>query len=310
MQPPVEPTLLGFIVAESARLPEIGRSGAMKSAIRRFNWVRRSIASFSKTSWVYLVMYTVVFAFGFMLVQWPASQELKETADGLQYLEQQGNLVAEAIGSSLIAAGIAGWILFLWVVLSEERSSRLDLIFQLGLVGAFPERASMIKAEYDDRLVHASSSIDVLGFGLSHFREDYGSDFEKWSKNVSVRILLIDPSMPSVRSSYAKQRDEEEGNPAGTIAAEVAKFLETTESLWSDPQSGFKVRLYRAIPSVNICRIDDELFWGPFLVKKPSRMSPTLIVKRGGTLFDSMSSHFEDLWSDSDLSVEPPRSAA
>lgn len=274
------------------------------SHTRNLKRVKRLVKSFSKTNWLYLVLYTAIFALGIVLVLWPASQELKIDDEGIRYWEQSGSLVV-AVGSSLVAAGLAGWVLFLWVVLSDERSARSDLVFQLGLVSAFSERASMIKGEYDERFAHANTSIDVLGFGLSHFREDYGDDFKKWGSNACVRILLIDPTMPSKRSSYANQRDVEEGNSQGTIAGDVQKFLDETSHLWADPESGFSVRLYRALPSVNICRIDDELFWGPYLVKKPSRNSPTLVVKRGGTLFDSLSTHFEELWNDPDLVVGP-----
>jgi hypothetical protein len=56
------------------------------------------------------------------------------------------------------------------------------------------------------------------------------------------------------------------------------------------------VRLYRSIPALNICRVDEELFWGPYLVGGPSRNNPTIIVKKGGIMFDRLMNHFNMVW--------------
>ncbi len=221
------------------------------------------------------------------------------------YLLRQKGSVIPNVGISLIAAAVAGWVLFVWVMLNQEQARRLDTLIQLGFVDGFLARSTRIKDNYDTRLQRARQSIDILGFGLRQLREDYLSEFPAWVARATVRILLIDPDAPISTSSHASQRDKEEGNSQGTISKDVSDFLEQTTDLRSQHSDRFQVRLYTALPSINIFRVDDELFWGPYLVKNQSRNMPTLLVRRGGGLFDPLLAHFDSLWCDTNFSHEP-----
>jgi len=78
------------------------------------------------------------------------------------------------VGGSLIAAGIAGEILFLYVASSQQTKDKLDLLSIAGLQRIFRTRSVSIRDEYHSRLRNAKD-VDILGFGLSSFREDYGN---------------------------------------------------------------------------------------------------------------------------------------
>lgn len=242
-------------------------------------------------NWVYLLLHVIVFVVGVLFVR-------------------EKSAVASGIGASLIAAAIAGWVLFVWVMVNQEQARRLDVLARLGLVDAFTARSTRIKDRYDDRLARARQSIDIMGFGLRQLREDYHNDFGSWAARAHVRILLIDPEAPDPGMSHSTQRDTEEGNAAGGIAADVREFLAQTADVRSQLPDRFQVRLYSALPSINIFRVDDELFWGPYLVKTQSRNTPTFLVSRGGGLFDRLIEHFDALWSDDSLSHPPPGSPA
>ena len=237
--------------------------------------------------WLYLVLHVVIFGIGIFLVS-------------------SDQTWVAGVGTSLVAAGVAGWVLFVWVMLNETQARRLALLTQMGFVDAFDSRASSIRDEYDERIGAARQAIDVLGFGLRQLREDYGDQFGSWSARVPVRILRIDPQTPGHRYTNADQRDREEGNPVGSISADVKAFLDKTAELRADPEGRFKVRLYTALPSINIFRVDDAIFWGPYLVKRQSRNTPTFLIRRGGTLFDTFTNHFDQLWNDETFSHEPP----
>ena len=152
----------------------------------------------------------------------------------------------------------------------------------------------------------AHDSIDVLGFGLRSLLEDYGDQFESWSARCTIRVLLLDPEFPSARTPYADQRDREENNQQGDIGRDVREFVRRTATLAERPGTRFQVRLFRCLPSVNIFRIDDKLFWGPYLVGSQSRNMPTFVVKKGGHLYDVLGKHFESIWSRDDLSRPVP----
>ena len=205
--------------------------------------------------------------------------------------------IARGIGSSLIAAGIAGWVIFLYVFVSSAAADRLALIEAAGLREVFPRRSISIRNKYEERLHKANQAIDVIGYGLRALREDLGIEFPAWAQKAQVRILLIDPDFPNPNSSISDLRDVEEGKPRDSIRQDVRAFVSQCMDLILQ-NTRFQVRLYQAIPAINYFRVDDEAFWGPFFVGMPSRNAPTFLVGRSGFLFAPLQAHFEKLWSD------------
>lgn len=213
-------------------------------------------------------------------------------------------VVAQGIGASLVATGLTGWVIFLYVYLNDDLRSRMRLLYRAGIDAVFSSRGTPIRGEYDTRLLEARRYIDILGFGQRALREDHEKDFTAWKARAKVRVLLIDPEFPSIKGSFSRQRDNEEGSGAGEIARDVQAFLDRTRPIWDDR---FQVRLYRCLPTVSIFRIDDQILWGPYLVKQVSRNSPTLVVRNGGSLFEALNAHFEEIWENPNLSREPPK---
>ncbi|MFZ0638208.1 MAG: hypothetical protein WAN33_04655 [Candidatus Acidiferrales bacterium] len=239
---------------------------------------------FSSSNMIYLLLHLVLVLVGILLAS-------------------RGGALAISAGASLIATGITGWVLFAHMRLNESQRSLISLLTLFGFVKVFDARAVRIKSEYDARLDKARDRIDILGFGLRALREDYREEFAKWKEKANVRILLIDPEFPNLQSSYANQRDKEEKSSEGTIRADVEAFLVEKRRLDNmQGEHSFDVRLYTCLPLINIFRIDDELFWGPYLIGKQSRNAPTFLVRRGGVLFERFVDHFERVWNEPELS--------
>jgi hypothetical protein len=209
--------------------------------------------------------------------------------------------LAEALGSGVLATGIAGEVLFLYVARSDSTRARLELFTQAGLLKIFPHRSVRMRDEYDSRLRDARE-IDVLGFGQSSFRQDYSSQFQQLAAHARIRVILLDPDYPSGGLSLAEIRDKEEGNRAGQIRNDVEEFIRTTKQIAGLDRTQFKVRIFRAIPSISFFRIDDVIFWGPYLITEQSRNTPTLLVQRGGFLFERLKQHFDHIWDSADYS--------
>jgi hypothetical protein len=207
-----------------------------------------------------------------------------------------GKGVTEGIGSSLIATGITGEILFLHLRASDTIRARLDIFIRAGLIGAFPFRSMLIRQEYEKYLPKAKE-IDIIGFGLSSLRQDYERQFQVWAQQAKVRILVIDPDYPNQAHAYASQRDREENNPVGSIHAEVSALERILRANQSIDRNKFLLRKMRALPSINMFRIDGVVFWGPYLMEKQSRNTLTLLAERGGFIYDVLLEHFEALWS-------------
>jgi hypothetical protein len=141
-----------------------------------------------------------------------------------------------------------------------------------------------------------ATQIDLIGYGLASFRQDYSDKFVTWSHRGRVRIICPDPDWPSAECSLTDQRDREEGHPIGKTKSDIRALEEELRHLPNLNRSNFMVRRMRAVPSINILKVDDEIFWGPYLFQQQSRNSPTLLTSRGGYLFEQISKHFDTLW--------------
>jgi len=237
--------------------------------------------------WLYVLLHVLLLAMGFLLVMTKA-------------------LAAVAIGASLIATATAGLTLFLYLWLTQEELRGLQVLRKFGLVDAFEVRSAGIKHEYDARLNVASDAIDILGFGLRTLREDYSEAFGSWAGRATVRILLLDPEFPTVEHPLGDQRDAEENDNPGTITTDVHDFVRHCAELLKRPGCKFHLRLFRCLPSVNLLRIDGNLFWGPYLIGGVSRNLPTLLVRRPGLLYDRLVAHFDAIWSSDTFSRAVP----
>ena len=211
------------------------------------------------------------------------------------------------VGGSLVAMGVGGAVLFLMVWIDQANSRRLRDIEDFGVSRIFAGRSVRIRKEYDERLEGASEAIDIMGFGLSHLREDYGEAFDRWAERAVVRLLVLDPEFPEKRSRLADLRDVEEGNSAGDIATDVEKLVKTCRHLLVERPERFQVRLYRCLPSINFFRIDEEIFWGPYLIGDVSRNMPTFLMSKHGKLSRKLMEHFERIWGNEKFSREVPR---
>ncbi len=247
--------------------------------------LQRFFRQLKANHWVYLLLHLVLLVLGLLLVK-------------------AENPLIVGLGGSLIATALAGWVLFLHVWLSQDEFHRLEILRKFGLIDAFEHRAVRIKQEYDARLDHVREAIDIMGFGLRSLREDYHRDFAKWAARAKVRILLLDPEFPSAECSIANKRDIEEKNDIGAINQDVHAFIRECSDLLKSKQSHFEIRLYRCLPSINVFRIDDNLFWGPYLIGDVSRNFPTFLLDQQGSLYKRVLEHFEIIWS-SDIFSRP-----
>jgi len=208
-------------------------------------------------------------------------------------------------GQGVLAAGVAGYVVFAYVLMHDELADRVRVVSEFGILKIFASRGAQIRNEYEE-LLGDFNELDVLGFGLNSLREDYKDSFVDWAKRARVRILLLDPDFPTPETSLAAIRDAEEGKASDAIAAEVKRFVEDAAPAVARPDGRFAIRLYRCIPSINLFRVDDRLFWGPYLIRQPSRNLPTFLVAKPGTLYEKCRDHFNDIWDSDDLSGPVP----
>lgn len=250
-------------------------------------WIRKLT---TPTGSVWILSHTVMILLGTLVL----SAKSVQTALGVG--------ISEGIGGSLIATGVAGISLFLYIATSDAMRARAEMFSKAGLSAIYSGRSVRIRDQYQERLATAHK-IDLIGYGLSSFRQDFLGEFVAWSHRARVRILLLDPDFPSRESSLADQRDREENHSIGRTRADIDAFEKAVSELTGLKRGNFHVRRVCCIPSINVFRIDDDIFWGPYLMHQQSRNTPTLLATRGGYLFSTLEEHFEALWK---LSVPSP----
>jgi hypothetical protein len=167
-----------------------------------------------------------------------------------------------------------------------------------GLSAIYSGRSVLIRDQYQQKLAKAQR-IDLVGYGLSSFRQDFLNEFVAWSHRARVRILMPNPDFPTQELSLADQRDREENQPVGRTRADIEAFEKAVSELAGLKRANFQVHRVSCIPSINVFRIDDDIFWGPYLMNQQSRNTPTLLATRGGYLFSVLEEHFESLWKQS-----------
>jgi hypothetical protein len=250
---------------------------------------------FNPTGFFWVFCHLILLPVGIIFMIWPLDAYTEATKVAFQ-----------GIGTSLIATAISGELLFLYVRASDNIRSKIDILTNAGLTSVFSTRSVQIKPEYDKRLSTARE-IDIIGFGMASLREDFGPEFPAWSHKAKVRILLLDPDFPTKKDSLADQRDKEENHAPGKIREDVAQFLKYLREKDGIQEDRFEVRLMRCLPSINMFRVDNELFWGPYLLSHPSRNTPTLLVGPG-FLYHRLRAHFDSLWESDEFSSQafPP----
>jgi len=205
---------------------------------------------------------------------------------------------AFALGTSISAAGLCGMVVWVYIANSERSLEVLRVLDASGLEWIYPSRAAQIRQEYADRLQKARKQIDVLGFGLKDFKRDYMNELGDLSKGAKVRILVLAPHSP-----FATQRDKEERQSEGIIRGEVDEFIKGFKERYAPDDDRLQLRTYESLPEVNIFRIDDEIFWGPYLAGRASGNTLTMRVVRGGFMFEALADHFERIWTEFAASV-------
>lgn len=189
--------------------------------------------------------------------------------------------------------------------LTSEHPNFVKLLSAIdGMLGAPPDgtdnteielfagRSVRIKAQYDDRLSRMTSHLDVLAWGLASFREDYGDHLLGWvARGIRIRLLLVNPNSLQGRMLCDLQ-DEVEGRAHGSTANDIGSFLAAVQHV----EGSLEIRISSYHPGINMFRVDEDIFFGPYLAPSVSRNAPTGILSNGHWLYDTLLAHFDWLW--------------
>jgi hypothetical protein len=165
------------------------------------------------------------------------------------------------------------------------------------VVAAYGHRVDIPASKWNDLLVRARRSIDIVGYAFLFLPEQHvnltTSVQQKCEAGCKVRIALADP-----HGAHLPERDALEGLN-GTLAARIHMTLRHLEALEEVPGVELRyhdVHLYNAI-----YRFDDEMLVTPYLYRAHGFQHPALHLRRLGPygIFASFAEQLETIWSES-----------
>jgi hypothetical protein len=179
----------------------------------------------------------------------------------------------------------------------------------------FGGRGDMFFKLYDEALSGIQAQLDIFSLKLSRFRQNHRATLLSAAARTRIRIALLDPAfpLPADQVSLASIREREEGATAGAIRRDVAEWASVyaeyrravdNGAMTETPDHGLHIRLYNILPTVNLFRVDANLFVGPYLLEVEDRHTPTFLIQSSGrgsatmgtNMYDAYQRHFEAVW--------------
>lgn len=184
-------------------------------------------------------------------------------------------------------------------------------------LSVFPGRGDAFFKLYDDALADIRGELDIFSLKLKRFRREHERTLMKRAATTRIRIALLDPAfpLPEDHVSLAAIREKEERSAVGAIRRDVAEWAGVIArynqalaagQIVPDGDSGLAVRLYNILPTINLFRVDTNLFVGPYLLDVEDRETPTFLLRSattgpasmGATMFRVYQRHFDAMWND------------
>ncbi len=199
------------------------------------------------------------------------------------------NAIYLSIGTSLIAAGIVA-ALELWKDLSRNKMlMRINnVILEAGIEAAFVKRDL---DKYDRLMRGLKDQLDITGYSLNAFYESYCDLLTSRiaeCRSLRVRMLVVAP-----QSKFSKQRAQSEGRDGQAFRDSVNRLTSRFSTY-----DRVEIRQIDEPLTTMIFRVDDAMFVGPHLHRKPSKSTLTLELAREGWLFAEYEREFDSLWND------------
>ena len=196
-----------------------------------------------------------------------------------------------SIGTSIIASGVVMLLDVLRDYFKENMLIRINSIIISGGIEHLYDSRDIEK--YKILMKDMKSSLDIAGYSLRAFYQSFENVIKEKilvNPNITIRVLVVNPS-----SDFSVHRGklENDGN-------ETTAFIEHIEKIERNFRGNTNVEIRRidAHLTTMYFRIDDVVFVGPYLHKKPSKSTHTFELKKGGWLFEEYCNEFETLWKD------------
>lgn len=163
-------------------------------------------------------------------------------------------------------------------------------------VRPYTDRGLVTRQQWNTIISRARSQLWLYGmaeYGYATDDDVPGILASVTSRGCRVRVLLLNPDSPGTRSI-----DQDEGNPAGTIAARARAALARFTQMQLACGKRMQIRVYDEYPTVSVVRGDDTMLVTPYMRFFIGSNSPTFEIRTPDApkMFARYVRHFENTW--------------
>ncbi|MEU3014966.1 DUF5919 domain-containing protein [Nocardia asteroides] len=166
-------------------------------------------------------------------------------------------------------------------------------------VQAFATRGELFGSLPPAELFSGATTIGLAGISLNLFCQQYPDSeiVELLRSGAVIRCMFLDP-----RSRHTADREREEGQPTGTLAAltglNIAALRRISQQVKAENLPGtLTVRTYDAPARFNIMVVDGTCVFQPYLPAARGVESPAFVIEtEAGGLYATFTGAFEALW--------------
>ncbi|RFU91873.1 MULTISPECIES: hypothetical protein [Citrobacter] len=206
------------------------------------------------------------------------------------------NTILLSIGCSIIAAVIINFVDY-HITLPELATK--NIIQSWKLISIYETKQKM--NDKTNELLKAASEIDIAAFGCTGLINFQGVTLKKrLQKDLNIRFLIPDTNL-----DFIKQREKDENAVEGSIIKSIdslISWVDETKKELSLSDGRILIKKYSCLPMDSIMIIDDQLFTGPFMIKKLSQLSMAYQYSKGGAGYEYYSEYFNGIWNDPKIS--------
>lgn len=197
------------------------------------------------------------------------------------------------IGISVLTSGIVA--LFSIIALdSSDEDDTIELLSDWGIESIYYTRSEM-NSHTASALPKMQEEYQQIAFGVRSLRDAYDSLFvEKAKRGVKIRFITMHPD-----SKFLVEREILENKQPGEMRRtiiDLIDWIKKLQKLHRHGEENIQIKFYDSIPLDFYCRIDDNLYIGPYLVYKDSQQTISYRFNSFGKGFKYYTEYFESLW--------------
>ena len=195
-----------------------------------------------------------------------------------------------SIGLSFVGTGI---VTIITVLAMDTDDDSNDFVSEWGVEQIYSTRSEM-NSHTAVVLPNMKKEYYTIAFGVKSLRDAYDKLFmEKVKHGLKIKFITMHPD-----SKFLVEREKIEQKQVGEIRKtiiDLISWIEKLKKIARNPNN-VQIKFYDSIPLDFFCKIDDNIYIGPYLYGKESQQTISYRFSETGKGFTYYLDYFNNLW--------------